>query len=59
VYITDYALGRLEIFTTEGEFLAAFGGFRLSAPMDITIAADGMLDATDQTTNKLQQFKAE
>jgi DNA-binding beta-propeller fold protein YncE len=61
VYVTDYALGRVEVFDSDGQFLSVFGDrggdegeFR--APVAIALDGQGNIYISDQTNNTIQKF---
>ena len=68
VYVADgYQSGscnnRIQVFSTNGDFLAAFGGFGTGASqfnylMGVGAAADGTIYAADQSNHRVQAFAA-
>ena len=61
VYVTDYALGRVEVFTGDGQLLTVWGArgnddgeFR--APVAIALDQAGNAYVSDQSNNTLQKF---
>jgi tripartite motif-containing protein 2/3/tripartite motif-containing protein 71 len=59
--VTDYALGRVEVFSSDGELLfvwgdkgSAEGQFR--TPVAIAVDQSGAVYVSDQTNNTVQKF---
>ncbi len=62
VYVTDWGVNDIEVFTPEGEFLRRIGGFGAGAgemlrPADVEIGPDGRLWVADRDNDRLVFFK--
>jgi sugar lactone lactonase YvrE len=61
VYVTDYSLGRVEVFSSEGELLGVWGNKgggdgEFLAPVAIALDGPGNIYVSDQTANTIQKF---
>ena len=61
VYVTDYALGRVDVFNVDGQLLTSWGArgnddgeFR--APVAIALDQAGNAYVSDQSNNTIQKF---
>ena len=64
VYVTDAASSEVLKFTSDGKFLAAFGGAgsgpgQLNRPWGLTVGADGSVYVADWGNNRVQKFSAD
>jgi len=61
VYVTDYVLGRVEVFDSEGKQLFVWGAKgsddgHFSAPVAIALDRVGAVYVSDQANNTVQKF---
>jgi DNA-binding beta-propeller fold protein YncE len=62
VYVTDYSLGRMQVFDTDGNFLWALSGKSISSnplsrPTGIAFDANGQILIVNQSGNSVKVFK--
>ena len=56
VYIAEYGNNRVQVFTTEGEFLQKFGSGKLKGPLHVAISSTGVMYVSEQTANRISMF---
>jgi DNA-binding beta-propeller fold protein YncE len=64
VFVTDTGNKRVQVFTTDGEFLTMFGGFgiepgQMNEPVGLAAAADGHIYLADTWNRRVQVFDAD
>ena len=64
IYVTDTGNERVQVFSTDGTFITAFGGFgeadgQFIEPTGIAVASDGNIWVADSGNGRLQVFDAD